>query len=64
MKSSDAKRLKEYDILSYNKGFISTSTLNGVTTTDYFLYSRIYNLLHHPNIGIEVVSYNGNRRVF
>ena len=63
-KAKDAKNLKEYDIIAYTKGFVSTSIENGVITNDFFHYKQIYNIVHHPNTGIEIISYNGNRRIF
>jgi len=63
-KSKDAKRLKEYNIDIYTKGFVATSILNGITTNDFFHYKKIYNILHHKNIGIEIICHNGTRRVF
>ena len=63
-KAKDAKRLKEYDILAYTKGLVSVSTVDGITTNDYFQYRQIYNIIHHPNVGIEIIGYHGNRRIF
>lgn len=63
-KAKDAKKLKEYDIYAYTKGFVAESTVDGIVTTDYFQYKQIYNILHHPNVGIEIIGYNGSRRIF
>ena len=63
-KPKDAKNLKEYDVDSYTKGFIAGSTVNNITTQDYFQYKQIYNIIHHPNTGVEIIGYNGNRRIF
>ena len=63
-KPKDAKRLKEYDITAYTKGFLAISTLDGITTNDFFQYKQIYNIVHHPGVGIEIIGYNGNRRIF
>jgi len=63
-KPTDSKNLKEYDILAYTKGFVASSTINGITTQDYFQYKEIYNIGHHPNIGVEIIGYNKNRRIF
>ena len=30
----------------------------------YFNEKNIYNIIHHKNIGIEIICYNGLRRVF
>ena len=64
VKSKDAKSLKEYNITDYTKGFVATSVLDGVITTDYFQYRNIYNIVNHVNIGVEIICYNGIRRVF
>ena len=64
VKSKDAKNLKEYDITAYTKGLLATSTINNITTHDYFQYKQIYNILHHKNVGIEIIGYSGIRRVF
>jgi len=63
-KAKDAKRLKEYDIYAYTKGFVAQSVVNGITVVDYFQYKEIYNIVHHPNVGIEIIGYSGNRRIF
>jgi len=62
--SKDAKKVKEFNIEVYTKGFTSTYILDGIATNEYFQYKEIYQILHYPDIGVEIVSYNGNRRVF
>lgn len=64
VKSSDAKRLKEYDITIYDKGFVAISVTNNNVFHEFFQYKQIYNILHHPSTGVEVLFYNGYRRVF
>ena len=64
LKSKDAKNVKEYNITSYNKGFMSTNTIDGITTNEFFQYKEIYQVIHHLNRGVEIVGYNGKRRVF
>jgi hypothetical protein len=63
-KTKDAKNLKEYNITIYQKGFLASSIYKGNTINEYFQYRQIYNIIHHPNIGIEIVAYNGFRKVF
>ena len=63
-KPKDAKGLKEYDILDYTKGFIAQSVVDGNTINDYFQYNQIYNIIHHPNVGVEIIDYNESRRIF
>jgi hypothetical protein len=62
--SKDAKKVKEFNIEAYTKGFTSTYSDNGVVTNEYFQYKEIYQILHYPNVGVEIVNYNGTRRVF
>lgn len=64
LKSKDAMKVKEFDIEAYTKGFTSTYTLDGIVTNEYFQYKEIYQILHYPNVGVEIVNYNGVRRVF
>lgn len=63
--AKDAKKLKSYNVITYKKGIMSTSTdVNGIQTNDFFLFSEIHNIIHHPNVGIEIVLHTKNRRVF
>lgn len=63
-KSKDAKKVREFDIETFTKGFTSTYTLDGISTSEYFQYKQIYQIIHYPGVGVEIVNYNGNRRVF
>ena len=66
--SKDAKKVRTFSITCYTKGFTSTFTTqeNGVsiTTNEYFQFKEIYQVIHYPNIGVEIVNYTGTRRVF
>ena len=62
--SKDAKKVKEFNIEAYTKGFTSNYTLDGIVTNEYFQYKEIYQILHHPNVCVEIVNFNGGRRVF
>ena len=64
IKSKDAKKVLEFDITTYTKGFISTTTIDGSTVKDYFQFKEIHQIIHHPNVGVEIVNYNDKRRVF
>ena len=69
VKAKDAHKVKEFDILVYTKGFTSNYTLqdennNDIITYEYFQFKEIYQILHYPNVGVEVVTYSGDRRVF
>jgi len=67
--SKDAKKVKTYAITCYTKGFTSTFTSkdennNDIITNEYFQFKEIYQVMHYPNVGVEIVNYTGNRRVF
>lgn len=64
IKSRDAKNLIEFDIDTKTKGFIAESIIDGNTVKEYFQFSQIHSLIHHPDIGVEIIGYNGKRRVF
>ena len=64
LKSKDAKAVKEYDIETYTKGFVAESTIDGIVTKEYFQFREIQQIIHYPETGIEVVFFNGRRRVF
>lgn len=64
LKSKDAKKAKEYDISTYTKGITSTYTINGIVTNEFFQFKEISQIIHYPNIGVEIINYNGSRRVF
>lgn len=64
IKSKDAQKVKEYDITTYTKGFIAVHTLDGVVTQEYFQFKEIQQIIHYPDTGVEIVYFNGRRRVF
>lgn len=64
IESNDAKKVKTFAITTYTKGFTSTFTLDGIVTNEYFQFKEIYQVIHYPNVGVEIVTYNGSRRVF
>ena len=63
-KSKDAQKVREFDITTHKKGFISETTVDGTTVKEYFQFKEIHQIIHHPNTGVEIVGYNGKRRVF
>jgi len=68
-KSKDSQKVKEFNINCYTKGFTSDFTLkdennNDILTYEYFQFKEIYQLIHYPNVGVEVLNFNGERRVF
>ena len=63
-KSKDAKKVLEYDITTHTKGFIAESAIDGSIVKEYFQFSEIHQIIHHPNIGVEIVNHNDKRRVF
>ena len=48
IKSKDAKKVLEYDILTYTKGFIAQSTIDGSIVKEYFQFREIHQVIHHP----------------
>lgn len=64
IKSKDAKKVLEYDITTCTKGFISQTIIDGSTIKEYFQFKEIHQIILHPDIGVEVVGYNGGRRVY
>lgn len=63
-KSKNATKNKEYDILIYKKGFISTSIIDGNTVEEYFQFKEIVAIIHHTDVGVELVHNGSKRRVF
>ena len=64
IESKDAKKVRTFMITTYTKGFISSYTIDGIVTNEYFQFKEIYQVIHYPNIGVEIVNYTGLRRVF
>ena len=62
--SKDAKKVKTFNITCYTKGFTSDFTLDGIITNEYFQFKEIYQIIHYPDVGVEIVNFNGGRRVF
>lgn len=63
-KSKDARKTIEFDITTHTKGFISETTIDGNIVKEYFQFKEIRQIIHHPNVGVEIVGYNNDRRVF
>ena len=63
-KSKDARKVLEYDITAYTKGFVAETVIDGSTVKEYFQFREIHQIIHHPDVGVEIVGYNGGRRVF
>ena len=64
LKSKDAKRVREFDINTYTKGFLSVNTTDNIITQEYFQYKEIQQIIYYPDTGVEVVFFSGKRRVF
>ena len=67
--SKDAKKVRTFAITCYTKGFTSTFTAqdennNDIITNEYFQFKEIYQIIHYPDVGVEIVNFNGGRRVF
>lgn len=64
IKTKDSKKTLEFDITTYTKGFVAEVIIDGNTVKEYFQFKEIHKVIHHPNIGVEIVGYNNGRRVF
>lgn len=64
VKFKDAKQIKEFDILTYTKGFVASSVVDGVVIQEYFQFKEIHQILHHTDAAVEIVFFNDKRRVF
>ena len=64
MKSKDARKVLEFNINTHTKGFTAETTIDGSSVKEYFHFREIHQIIHHPNRGVEIVSYNDSRRVF
>ena len=64
IKSKDAQKTVEFNITTHTKGFISETIIDGNIIKEYFQFKEIHQIIHHPNIGVEIVGYNERRRVF
>lgn len=64
-KAKDAKKIREFDIYTYTKGFVAESLDDeGNTVQEYFQFKEIHKIIHFPERGVEVVYFNESRRVF
>lgn len=64
LKSNDAKKVLNFNITTKTKGFTSVTTVDGDTVSEFFLFSKITQIIHHPGVGVEIVVDSGERRVF
>lgn len=64
IKSKNARKTIEFDITTHTKGFISETIVDGNIIREYFQFKEIHQIIHHPDIGVEIVNYNNGRRVF
>jgi hypothetical protein len=63
-KTNDAKRVREFDIETYRKGFVVKNTLNDIITQEYFQFKEIQKIIYYPDTGVEIININGDIRVF
>lgn len=64
-KAKDAKKIREFDIYTYKKGFVAESLDDeGNNVQEYFQFKQIQKIIHFPGRGVEIVNLNGSRRVF
>jgi hypothetical protein len=64
MRFKDAKKVRQFDITTYKKGFTSSYIEDGNTVNEYFQFKQIHEIIHHKGSGVEIVGYDTNRRVF
>lgn len=64
LKTQDAKKLKEFEIIPFRKGFVSSSKTEDIVMNEFFQYKEISQIIHHMNVGVEIINYNGGRRLF
>ena len=62
--SKDARKVRTFNIQPYTKGFTSDFTEDGIVTNEFFQFKEIYQIIHHPDVCVEIVNYSGQRRVF
>lgn len=62
--SKDAQKVKNFALTTYKKGFTSSNIIDGVLHQEYFHFREIHQIVHYPGRCVEVVNYNGSRRVF
>lgn len=63
-KSNDARKVKEFAISTYTKGFVASNTIDNILTQEFFQFQEIHQIIHYKNVGVELVLFNGKRRVF
>lgn len=64
MKFKDAKKVIQFNITLYKKGFSSSYQDKDNTINEYFQFKEIYQIIHYPGRGVEVVNFDTSRRVF
>lgn len=62
--SKDAKKSLTYGITPYTKGLLVESVIDGADIREYFQFREIHKVIHHPGVGVEVIGYNKEIRVF
>jgi len=62
--SKDAQKVKNFAITTYKKGFTASSIIDEVLNQEYFHFREIHKIIHYLGRYVEVVNYNGSRRVF
>lgn len=43
---------------------MAQSTVNSTLTQEFFQFKEIQKIIHYPDAGVEIVFFNGTRRVF
>jgi hypothetical protein len=63
-KYRDSRGIREFGIKTLTKGFVSETTIDGSTVKEFFQFKEIHQVIHHPDVGVEIVGYNDKHRVF
>jgi exoribonuclease R len=64
MKFRDAQSVKEFDIEVFKKGFGVESEIDGKEINEFYQFDQIAKITHYPQTGVEIISLNGDVRVF
>jgi hypothetical protein len=64
LKFKDAKKVKQFNIETQKKGFTSSYVEGDNIINEYFQFKEIYQIIHFPGRGVEIVNFDTSRRVF
>lgn len=64
MKFRDAQSVKEFNIEVFRKGFGVESQVDDKEMSEFYQFDQISKITHYPETGVEIISLNGDVRVF